>query len=188
MSDEKYKDASQLGASAASGVLGEMVWLYSMSKLHRTWAIGSIQQWLMPAIYHKQYRLYHKNKRPVGLVTWGWLSAEVETAYVRNPRGLQPKDWQSGDRGWMLDFVAPFGDALRIGHDLKHNVFANNVGRFLRVKDGSDTMNITYIHGAKAIAKAQDWNNNPTVDLGADASKPSETKKGGPKPAKKKVK
>jgi cytolysin-activating lysine-acyltransferase len=189
MIDEKTIDASKLGASTPSAVLGEMVWLYSKSKLHQTWAIGSIQQWLMPAIYHKQYRLYHKNKRPVGLVTWGWFSADVETAYVRNPRGLQPKDWKSGDRGWMLDFVAPFGDALRIGHDLKHTIFAHDVGRFLRVKEGSDTMNISYIHGAKAIAKAQDWNNNPTVDLGQDKGKPSGAAEpnGKDKPVNKKV-
>lgn len=164
------KGASDSDASnRPSVVLGEMVWLYSMSELHKKWAIQSIQQWLLPAIYHNQYRLYHLKGRPVGLVTWAWMSAEVETAYVRNPRGLQPGHWKSGDRGWLLDFVAPFGDAIRIGHDLKYNVFANDVGRFLRVKAGDDTMKITYIHGAKAIEKAQDWNNNPTVDLGADA-------------------
>ena len=185
MVDQNDQDASKQDASQLpSAILGEMTWLYSMSKLHRNWAIGSIHQWLLPAIYLKQYRLYHKNGRPVGLVTWAEMSAEVETAYVRNPRGLQPKDWNSGKRGWLLDFVAPFGDAIQIGHDLKYNIFANKVGRYLRVKEGSDTMNISYIHGAKAIKKAQDWNENPTVDLRDDAKQPSEVKK--KKPATKK--
>lgn len=158
-------EAQTTNGASAPAVLGEMIWLYSMSKMHRTWPIASLQQWLLPAIAHKQYRLYHSGGKPVGLVTWAWLSKEVETEYVRNTTSLQPKDWKSGDRGWVLDFVAPFGDAKRIVHDLKHNVFPNDVGRFLRVRDGDDTMRIMYVHGAKALEKAQDWERNPTVEL-----------------------
>lgn len=159
-------------AELNSSVLGEIALLMTQSDLHREWPIASLMQWVIPALLNNQYRLYRIDDKPVGYVSWAWLSAEVETTYVRNPRSLQPKDWQSGDRGWILDFVAPFGNGLRIGHDLKHNIFANDVGRFLRVKEGSDTMNITYIHGVKAIQKAQDWQNNPTVDLGAGTVEP----------------
>ncbi len=149
----------------SSAILGEMVWLYSMSDLHRSWPVASIHQWLLPALMHKQYRLYHRGKRPVGLVTWAKLTAQAETAYVRNTRSLQPKDWVGGDRNWIIDFIAPFGDALRIGHDLRTKVFPNETGRILQVRKGSDTMKIAYIHGIKAIDKARDWSANPTVQL-----------------------
>lgn len=151
--------------SATSAVLGEMVWLYSMSELHQSWPFGALQQWLVPAIAHKQYRLYHREGRPVGLVTWAWLSKDIETAYVRNTTSLQPKDWQSGDRGWLLDFIAPFGDAKRITQDLRHNVFPNDVGRFLRIRKNDETMRIMYVHGAKALEKARDRGASPTVEL-----------------------
>jgi cytolysin-activating lysine-acyltransferase len=65
----------------------------------------------------------------------------------------------------MLDFIAPFGDALRIGEDLKNTVFAENMGRYLRVKKGSDTMKISYIHGVKRLKDAADYTQNPTVEL-----------------------
>ena len=164
--NNKTNEAAQSSPVPSTAILGEMAWLYSMSELHRKWAIGSIHQWLLPAIMHKQYRLYHVGKKPVGLVTWAWMSKDVETAYVRNTASLQPKDWKSGDHGWILDYIAPFGDAKRIASDLKNNVFANDVGRILSVRKGSDTMKIMYVHGAKAIDKARDWENNPTVDLG----------------------
>ena len=167
--DAGSSGAANGGSVLSSTVLGEMVWLYSMSELHRTWPIGSIHQWLLPALINKQYRIYHKGKKPVGFITWARMSAEVETAYVRNTRSLQPKDWNSGDRLWGLDLVAPFGDGKRIIKDLRHNVFPNDVGRFLRVRKGDDTLRIMYVHGANAIAKARDHTANPTVDLGNTA-------------------
>lgn len=169
MAEATDAGAAEGGSVLSSTVLGEMVWLYSMSELHRTWPIGSIHQWLLPALINKQYRIYHKGKKPVGFITWARMSAEVETAYVRNTRTLQPKDWNSGDRLWGLDLVAPFGDGKRIIKDLRHNVFPNDVGRFLRVRKGDDTLRIMYVHGANAVAKARDHTANPTVDLGNTA-------------------
>ncbi|WP_284262152.1 toxin-activating lysine-acyltransferase [Roseicyclus amphidinii] len=165
MADEKPNEGASTFAPSATAMLGEMVWLYSMSELHRKWPMCAIHQWLMPAIMHKQFKLYHRGRKPVGLVTWAWMSKEVEDAYVRNVRSLHPKDWNSGDRGWILDYVAPFGDALRIGEDLKSTVFADNMGRYLRVKKGSDTMRISYLHGTKRLKDAADHSQNPTVQL-----------------------
>ncbi len=99
------------------------------------------------------------------MVTWAWLSAEVETAYVHNPRSLHPKAWKSGSRLWLLDLIAPYGDAKHIVSDLRTTIFANEVGRFLRAKKGSDTMKIMYVHGKKAIEKARDRQASPTVQL-----------------------
>ena len=166
MADDQKPGGAAKSVPPPSAILGEMVWLYAMSEMHRGWPMTSIHQWLMPAILHKQYRLYRQGQKPVGLVTWARMSAEAETAYVRNVRSLKPEDWIGGDRNWIIDFIAPFGDALRIGHDLRTNIFPNEVGRILQVKKGSDTMKIAYIHGVKAVDKARDWDANPTVDLG----------------------
>lgn len=162
--------ARRAGEPTPASVLGEMVWLYAASELHRRWPIAAINHWLMPAIAHRQYRIYRRNRRPVGLVTWAQMSAEVETAYVRNTRSLQPQDWTSGDRNWVIDFIAPFGDARRIANDLRRNVFADEVGRFLRQRKGDDTLRIFYVHGVNAIDRARDWQRNPTVRLGPDTA------------------
>ena len=50
-------------------ILGEMCWLYSQSRIHRTWAMGSLQQWLLPAILTRQMRMYRKNGKPHAFVT-----------------------------------------------------------------------------------------------------------------------
>mgnify|MGYP002809508049 CR=1 FL=1 len=51
-------------------------------------------------------------------------------------------------------------------HDLRHEVFPDEVGRFIRVRKGDDTLRIMYVPGVNAIAKARDRDLNPTVDLG----------------------
>ncbi len=146
-------------------MLGEVVWLMAHSSLHRGWPVDSIMQWIIPALLHKQYRLYHKRGRPVAYVAWASLSKEVEEAYVLNPRSLQPKDWVSGERRWVIDWIAPFGDSAAVIRDLREGMFRDEVGRALRVKPGSDEMRIVYLHGANARIKAGNEALNPTVDL-----------------------
>lgn len=144
----------------ASNILGEIIWLMSHSELHREWPIGGIQQWVMPALLHKQFRVYRRNDKPFGYIAWAWLSKEVEERYILNTSTLHPKDWQSGRRGWIIDYLAPFGGTREIVRDLKNGIFKDDVGRYLRVKPGKDTMQIRYVHGANAVNKY-----NPTVDL-----------------------
>lgn len=142
-----------------------MVWLYSVSDLHKKWSMDSLHQWTIPALRHQQYRLYRSGDKPVGFATWAWLSEDIETIYATNPSSLKPRDWQSGERLWILDLVAPFGDAKRVIADLRRNVFPNDVGRFLRAKKGEDVLRIMYVHGYDAVEKARDRERNPNVRL-----------------------
>lgn len=146
-------------------MLGEIVWLMAHSELHRDWPVASIFQWVVPALMHKQCRLYRRDNRPVAYVAWAYMSKEVEEAYVLNPKTLQPKGWKSGDRGWLVDWIAPFGDSAAVMQDLREGIFKDEVGRALRVKPGSDEMQIIYVHGANANEKARDLKLNPPVDL-----------------------
>lgn len=146
-------------------VLGQVTWLMSQSPLHRNWAIGSVLQWVVPALLHQQYRVYVREGKPVAYVSWAWMSQDKESAYVLNPRGLQPSDWKSGQRGWIIDFISPFGHTKEVMRDLRHGIFKDEVGRALRVKEGDDTMRIWYLHGANALVKSRDSTLSTTVSL-----------------------
>jgi cytolysin-activating lysine-acyltransferase len=169
MANATDRSASRQGGAAPvptnTTMLGEIVWLMAHSTLHRGWPIESIMQWVIPALLHQQCRLYHRSGRPVAYVAWARLSREVEESYVLNPRSLQPKDWVSGERHWVIDWIAPFGDSNAVIRDLREGLFRDEVGRALRVKPGSDEMRIIYLHGANARIKAGNEEFNPTVDL-----------------------
>lgn len=146
-------------------LLGDVMWLMAHSPIHRKWPIESLMQWVTPALLHRQCRVYRNRGKPIAYVSWAYLSKEVEEAYVINPSGLQPKDWKSGDRIWLLDVLAPFGGSRAIARDLKNGIFRDCVGRALRVKPGKDEMRIVYLHGANAIEQSRDHSKSTTVDL-----------------------
>lgn len=152
----KMEEFKSSPGRSASSVLGEMVWLYSMSDLHRTWAIASIHLWLLPALETKQFRLYHQGEKPVGLVTWAWMSREVEQAYLQKTDSLKSTGWTSGDRLWAIDFIAPFGDARRIVKDLRNSVFSNLAGKSLSTRHNSDAMRVLKLHGANVLKTSRE--------------------------------
>lgn len=166
-------DGAETGRGGPSNleILGELCWLYSQSSLHRAWPMQAVQQWLLPAILTQQMRIYRRAGKPYAFVTWAFLSKEIEERFVLNASSLQPRDWKSGERIWFIDWVAPFGGTREMMLDLKHRVFPNDVGRFLRAKEGSDTLRIAYVHGANAIDKSRDRSVDPTVVLRHDRSK-----------------
>lgn len=151
--------------SQRTAIVGEIIWLLSYSELHCHWPIGSIRQWVLPAIEHNQFRVYRRHGKPRGYVSWAWMSRVCEEAYISNTQSLNSEGWQSGSRGWIIDFVAPFGDAKAMVKDLRHNIFPDQVGRALRTHKGSDTLYVHYLHGARAVAKARDEKQNPRVTL-----------------------
>jgi hemolysin-activating ACP:hemolysin acyltransferase len=97
-----------------SEVLGEILWLYAHSPLHRRLKLYEVEQYVLPAIKHGRYRLYKKSGIPIGYVGIARFSKEVEEAWLHNQYVLQPDDWVSGDRLWILQFVVPFGDILEV--------------------------------------------------------------------------
>lgn len=157
--------ASASDAVSNAQVFGEMAWLYARSPLHRDMPVRKLEQWALPAISLSQYRLYRRENRPIGFFTWAKLTKQIETKYALDPQSLQPPQWKSGDRIWLIDFIAPFGGAGEIMRDLRTNVFPHDVGRALRPYKNGKGNRVIYFHGIHAVKKARDRQHSPTVEL-----------------------
>lgn len=96
--------------------LGKVVWLWSMSPLHKEWPISAAANYIIPAIDHKQYFILEDKHGLKGYVSWAFLDKDREKKYISNPNSLEYNDWNCGDRLWFTDFVAPFSkkDVLKI--------------------------------------------------------------------------
>jgi cytolysin-activating lysine-acyltransferase len=90
-----------------SHMFGEIVWLMSQSAAHKHFAIADLEWMVMPALLLTQYRLFHKEGRPIGAALWAFLSEEAEAKLSVTPLRLRPDEWKSGDRCWLLDLIAP---------------------------------------------------------------------------------
>jgi hemolysin-activating ACP:hemolysin acyltransferase len=112
--NDQSGDLAGTQSRSNSEVLGEILWLYANSPLHQRLKLFEVEQYVMPAIKHQRYRIYKRNGTPVGYVGIARLAKEVEDAWLYNKYVLQPDDWVSGDRLWILQFVVPFGDTLAV--------------------------------------------------------------------------
>ncbi len=123
-------------AKTMSAVLGEIVWLMSQSQIHKSFFISDLEWFVMTPVILKQFRLFYDKEKPIGVVFWGTVSADVAARLAEGTSKLRPQDWKSGDNLWVVEVIAPFGGAEEMVKDLKAAVFPDREIRMLAVKDG----------------------------------------------------
>ncbi|KAA3621851.1 MAG: toxin-activating lysine-acyltransferase [Proteobacteria bacterium] len=103
--------------------VGHAVWLCARSPAHRCLFVQDLDWRVIPPIMLNQYRLYFDNESarlPVAFASWACLSERAERDYVATQR-IAPTEWNSGDRLWLVDIVAPFGGSRQCLSDLHHD-------------------------------------------------------------------
>lgn len=113
--------------------IGYVTWLCSQSQGHRQLFIQDMEWRLFPPILLAQYKLRIDDKvggLPTGYASWAFLSEEIEGSY-RMTHKLRPGDWRSGDRLWLVDFIAPFGGAAALLEELCFEVHRDRETRLL---------------------------------------------------------
>ena len=121
-------------AVAVAAALGEIAWLLSQSPNHRhALFLGDLEWLVMPPLMQGQYRLFYAQKRPVGVALWAFVSEEVEQRLAGGGR-LGSNDWRSGDRVWLVEIVAPFGNQEKMLEDLRKTALADRKFRYIRVQ------------------------------------------------------
>lgn len=112
--------------------LGEIVWLLSQSPNHRhSLFCGDLEWFCMPALLHNQYRLFYAEGRPIGVAFWAFVTETVEARLAAGGR-IGADDWRAGDRVWLTELVAPFGNQEAMLEDLRRTALANRRFRFIR--------------------------------------------------------
>ena len=120
--------------------VGYALELLAQSEYHRTRRLGDyFRTEILPALRCGQSRFHvTEDCVPTALVTWAWLSKEVETDVHATGRALFHDEWMCGDRLFINDWIAPYGNVRALTHDIGNNVFPDNVATSLRRNpDGS---------------------------------------------------
>ena len=118
--------------------LGAAMYLLMLSPLHRPLRLADAEALFLVPAACGQALLYVEGARPVGLVTWAWLTEAAEAAHLAGERPIAPEEWRGGDRLWFPDFVAPHGHLASIVRDARRVIPAGCIGRGARrAADGS---------------------------------------------------
>jgi len=76
-------------------MLGEMVWLLTMSPTHKHFALGDLEWLIMPPLMLQQFRIYYDGQTPVALALWAYLSEDAEKKLNAGSTRLRPDEWHA---------------------------------------------------------------------------------------------
>lgn len=113
---------------------GFAVELLANSEYHKQQHLGSyLSVEIFPAFWNNQFRFYFDEmQKPSALITWAWLSEDVEKDVHNTGRSLSMREWQCGDRIFFNDWITPYDNIREVMHDISHNVFPDVVATGLR--------------------------------------------------------
>ncbi|MBD9653135.1 toxin-activating lysine-acyltransferase [Ensifer sp. ENS09] len=110
-----------------------MVVAIAMESHYSDWSISEVERYIVPALKSGQYKLYvNDHVGPAAFVTWAFLNDECHEAMLAHGRNPPADHWQSGRHLWVMDIVAPYGDAKRVVRDLQRNLFPQMHGHSIR--------------------------------------------------------
>ena len=102
---------------------GPILLLYMQSSHRRFHFISDLEWLLIPPLVAGQCKLYMRKEYPISYISWAFLDETAEKRMVHNGGKLRPDDWNSGDRLWLIDIVAPFGGVENMLADIQKNEF-----------------------------------------------------------------
>ncbi|MFA7347128.1 MAG: toxin-activating lysine-acyltransferase [Desulfurivibrionaceae bacterium] len=140
-------------------VFGSAAWLWMHSSSHRERPLHTLSALLLPAIKQQQFILASEVGQPVFYLAWANLSLEAEQRYLQQHPVFMPEaDWNSGERMWVLDWVAPFGHTRIMHRLLERQLFANRCMRALYHRGDERGLKIKTFRGMAVLPEeAQAW-------------------------------
>lgn len=88
--------------------IGELCFLFFRAPNARTTAVSGLRHSIEPAIDTGHFAVMRQDGVPRAAMTWAFLNAESEARFL-NQGILSSQDWISGDRLWLMDMIAPYG-------------------------------------------------------------------------------
>jgi len=99
-----------------SKALSDGLELFKQSKWHKVYNLNDIHRYLIAPIKYNRIRLYYQEDKPIGLVTWCWLTKEAGSNLLQNQYYITEEDYIADDKEelWGIEFVTPYGNAREV--------------------------------------------------------------------------
>tara|TARA_R110000796_G_scaffold7372_7_gene25305 strand:- start:603 stop:1025 length:423 start_codon:yes stop_codon:yes gene_type:complete len=90
--------------------------LFKHSKWHKVYNVDDVYRYLIAPIKYNRIRLYYQEDKPIGLVTWCWLSKEDGQRFLNNDYYITESDYVSdtNEELWGIELLAPYGNARQV--------------------------------------------------------------------------
>ncbi|MBL6665278.1 MAG: toxin-activating lysine-acyltransferase [Rickettsiales bacterium] len=117
---------------ALESTLGVISLLASKSNAHKYLFLSDLEWLIIPPLTKKQFVVFRSKKNePIAFVSWANVSEEVETRLLSGSTKLQPKDWDSGDKTYIMDVISPFAKSKDVLKELQEKHLKNKKAKIL---------------------------------------------------------
>lgn len=114
--------------------IGAVSMLAAKSTNHKHLFFSDLEWRFLPPIMLKQFKVFRSEKNiPMAFVSYARISEEIEKRILSGDLRLAPKDWNSGDRLWIIDVIDPLGGGTTaILKQLEENDFKGQNAKILK--------------------------------------------------------
>ncbi len=90
--------------------------LFSKSKWHKYYNVLDVQRYLISPIKYNRIRMFYKDKKPVGLITWCWLNKQSAKDFLKQKYYITEEDYKDDTKEelWAIELLAPYGNAYSL--------------------------------------------------------------------------
>lgn len=98
--------------------------LFRASPSHRTYSVQDVYIYLQLPIKHGKIRLYYENDKPVGLITWCWLTDKDAELFLQDQYHPTEDDYKydspMSKQLWGMELIAPYGHTRKMIRAIRH--------------------------------------------------------------------
>lgn len=93
--------------------------LFSEGDIHSKYNLEELNTYLLLPIKYNRIRFYYEGDKPIGLITWCWLSPTHSDLFIDDEYQPVEEDYQRENPGedyllWGIEFIAPYGHTRKM--------------------------------------------------------------------------
>lgn len=98
----------------------DCLYLFNQSDDHRLYTLSEFNHYCLFPLIHSKARLFYQEDKPVGFVTWAWLTEEEADEFISEMWMPDEEVWKRPDviddqyQLWGIDFIAPYGHSTKV--------------------------------------------------------------------------
>jgi hemolysin-activating ACP:hemolysin acyltransferase len=122
-------------------IVVDSISLMSIVEPYSNYTTNDIISYLLLPIEYNKIRIYYEGDKPIGLITWCWLSTTKSDLFLQDEYTPTKEDFalDTSDKLWGFEFIAPYGHARQmmraIRKTTKEVYKTNNIVHFRRSYD-----------------------------------------------------
>jgi len=88
--------------------------LFNEGDIHSKYSLKELYTFLLLPVKYNRIRIYYKGDKPIGLITWCWLSPTHSDLFIDDKYQPVEEDYQRENPRedyllWGIEFIAPYG-------------------------------------------------------------------------------